>query len=73
MSDWYAHALGERGAGRPPELLHRLRADLRDPANHAGLTQVQHLIAVTGDGALVPSRLRLFDIAVWMAARTAQQ
>lgn len=68
ISDWYARALGSRDAGRLPALLAHLRDDLRNPINTTGLRRLQALIAVEADGALVPTRLRLFDIAIWMSA-----
>lgn len=67
-SDWYARGLSDRDAGRLPRLLHHIRDDLRQPSNAASLHTLQQLIATENDGALVPSRLRLFDVAVWMAA-----
>lgn len=70
-SDWYAQALGDRDAGRLPQLLRHLRADLRDETNRVSLTQLQELLATTGDGGLVPSRLRLLDIAIWMTSHHA--
>jgi hypothetical protein len=68
IADCYARAAGDRDAGRPPGLLARMRADLREPLNAVGLQTLQELIAVEGDGGLVPTRLRLFDIAIWMSA-----
>ncbi|MDQ3431353.1 MAG: DUF6308 family protein [Actinomycetota bacterium] len=68
VSDWYARALCDRGAGRPPTLLYRLRSDLANERNHDSLVRLQQLAAAASDGGLVRSRLRLFDIAVWMAA-----
>jgi hypothetical protein len=68
ISDWYSKALGSRDAGRLPELLSGIRADLREPMNSAGLRKLQELVAVEADGALVPTRLRIFDIAIWMSA-----
>ncbi len=70
IADWYARGLGDRDAGRLPLLLHSIRDDLRDASNQASLLELQRLIATANDGALVPSRLRLLDIAVWMAATT---
>lgn len=65
--DWYGLGLKDRSAGRLPALLGHLRTDLRRPENRASLTHLQRTIVAEYDGALAPTRLRLFDIALWMA------
>lgn len=65
--DWYGLGLKDRSAGRLPALLGHLRTDLRRPENRASLTHLQRTIVAEHDGALAPTRLRLFDIALWMA------
>lgn len=71
VTDWYVRGFGVRRAGQLPDLLTNMRADLRNPANSESLRQMQQMIATTRDGGLVPPRLRLLDIAVWMAANAA--
>lgn len=65
--DWYGRALNDRAAGRLPAILGHLRSDLLRPDNRSSLIHLQHTIAAQYDGALAPTRLRLFDIALWMA------
>ncbi|TAK71129.1 MAG: hypothetical protein EPO13_01145 [Actinomycetota bacterium] len=66
-SDLYAGATGRRAAGRLPDLLFAMRADLQIPANVRALTGFQQQIIAETDGGFVPSQLRIFDIAVWMS------
>lgn len=66
IADWYGDALGDRRSGKWPEILEVLRGDLT--SNRELLATWQTDLAVGLDGAVVPSRLRLLDIAVWMAA-----
>jgi hypothetical protein len=70
--DWYARGTGNRSAGKLPNLLFAIRADLQAQENQASLMKLQQVIATENDGALVRTRLRLFDIALWMAAHRSR-
>ncbi len=67
IGDWYGSALGDNRRGRWPDVVRLLRDDL--DRNRSVLSTWQAELALELDGAVVPSRLRLLDIAVWMTAR----
>lgn len=69
----YERATARRYADAPgrsnwQRLILGLRADLLDRGNAAALEGIQGRLAVALDGGVVPSRLRLLDIAIWMEA-----
>jgi hypothetical protein len=66
ISERYAFGLGEKRFGRGSDLLLSLREDLRLEQNAQALRSIQGSLVVELDGRIVPSRLRLFDIAIWM-------
>lgn len=66
ISERYAFGLGEKKFGRGIDLLLSLREDLRLEQNAQALRSIQAALSVELDGRVVPSRLRLFDIAIWM-------
>ena len=67
--DRYALAHKDKSQGRGVNLLRNMRTDLQDPRNAEALRAIQSRLAVDLDGRPVPSRLRLFDIALWMESR----
>lgn len=67
IGDWYGSALGDSRRGKWPGVMELLRDDLN--LGRAVLSTWQTDLALEMDGAVVPSRLRLLDIAVWMANR----
>jgi hypothetical protein len=69
-TDWYSTGLGNREDGRPPRLFTHMRDDLARSDNRAALSKLQQTVSTTTDGGLVPSQLRLLDIAIWMAAHS---
>lgn len=66
ISDRYAFGLGEKRFGRGSDLIFSLRGDLQREQNARALRAIQAALSIELDGRTVPSRLRLFDIAIWM-------
>ncbi len=69
-SERYAAGLGDKKFGKGIDLLKAMRTDMADPKNNEALRAIQAHLAIELDGKRVPSRLRLLDIAIWMADRT---
>jgi hypothetical protein len=72
VSERYARGLNSKEAGRGVELLRAIRDDMADAGNRDVLARVQESLATELDGRVVPSRLRLFDIAIWMDGSRAR-
>lgn len=66
VSERYAFGFGDKRFGRGKDLINAIRDDLRDESNSRVLRRIQAELAVEMDGRIVPSRLRMFDIAIWM-------
>jgi hypothetical protein len=66
ISERYAFGKAEKKFGRGIDLLFSLRDDLCLDANAVALRSIQSSLSVELDGRIVPSRLRLLDIAIWM-------
>jgi hypothetical protein len=66
ISERYAFGRGEKKFGRGLDLLFSLREDLCLEPNALALRSIQSSLSVELDGRIVPSRLRLLDIAIWM-------
>jgi len=64
--DWYRPVLGVAGGKAWPLLTRRLRTDLASQRNIGGFTDIRASLA--GELPIVPSNLRLADIAIWMAS-----
>lgn len=67
VSERYGFGLGDKRFGRGKDLINAIRDDLRKESNSRALRRIQAELAVEMDGRIVPSRLRLFDIAIWMS------
>lgn len=70
ISDRYALGLKDKAQGRGVNLLLNMREDMNDPRNANALRGIQSRLAVDLDGQPAPSRIRLFDIALWMESRS---
>jgi hypothetical protein len=68
LVDRYRSGLPTRGRRAWPQLVAALRSDLHSPSNAALLGGIGE--SLEQELAVVPSRLRLLDIAIWMEART---
>ena len=66
--DWYRPATGQRGVAAWPALVRAVHSDLAAPENRRWLADVREELALELSG-VVPSDLRLMDIAVWMSGR----
>ena len=69
LVDWYRPVTGVRGESAWEPLLGALRADLGQEQNREALAGIADDLARAGIAGPIPSRLRLADIAIWMAGR----
>jgi hypothetical protein len=66
LLDWYHPTISQRGAGAWAELVRAVHTDLSAPSNQTALDEIRLRLERDLASELIPSALRLADIAVWM-------
>lgn len=68
LTDWYRSISSRRGESAWEDCVMLLHGDLASPSNRAVLRAIRSEVGVEL-GAVVPSELRIADIAIWMQVR----